>query len=84
MDQKHLWMPVFIVTASRTVYEPQDEMDPTVHPRKHDEDLLRVGTAHRRDDGAYLIALAALPVDGQLLMRAPREGDTVSLTGGRA
>lgn len=84
MDQTHPWMPVFIVTDSRTIYEPQDEKDLTIYPRKHDEDLMRVGTAYRRDDGAYVIALAALPLDGHLLLRAPHEGEEPTLAGRRA
>jgi hypothetical protein len=83
MEKPHPWMPVFIITTSRTIYEPQDVRDSTPKQRIYDEDLMRVGTAHRRDDGSYLVVLAALPTDGQLLLRAPRDEDAPTLAGRR-
>lgn len=74
------WMPVFVmIPARRTHYAAHpDHKGPTPKATQIADGadfLQRIGTAIQQEDGSYLIELAALPVSGRLLMKAPTEHD---------
>ena len=68
------WMPVFAAAGRRGRF---DELTPD------DEDLQRIGTAWRNDDGSYLVSLTAVPLNGELLIRPPRLGEAIYPPHGR-
>jgi hypothetical protein len=62
--------------CSRVRFAPYSSSAPAL-PKGDAEDLLqRAGTAWREADGSYLIELTALPVNGRLLMRPARPGES--------
>lgn len=70
------WMPVFVVVRRRCAQSVEDDLDTTLDDGAADE-VQRIGTAWRNDDGSYLVSLSALPVNGELLIRPPRLGDAL-------
>jgi hypothetical protein len=83
------WMPVFLVMPARRANyaeHPNNKGERPARALKEGTDFLqRIGTAVKQDDGSYLIELAALPVSGRLLIKAPSKNDLrdPTQTGGR-
>jgi hypothetical protein len=74
-------MPVFLLAQrSQTVEAAHPDQKAPARKSGVEDSVLRVGTAWREKDGSYLIHLAALPLNGQLLMRPPRPGETPQST----
>lgn len=69
------WMPVFAVAERRRSKREAGAGG--------GDELHRVGTAWRNDDGSYLVSLTALPPGGELLIRPPRVGDALYPAHGR-
>jgi hypothetical protein len=70
------WMPVFSIIAQRRAVHAAHPEHKKALPASHEEDeIVRIGTAYREDDGAYVVSLTALPLNGQLLIRPRRPGD---------
>jgi hypothetical protein len=75
------WMPVFALVERRQNLQ-------AAHP-DHKGDLpvdapvdvvQRIGTAWLEPDGAFLISLTSIPLNGQLLMRPPRGDESPDST----
>jgi hypothetical protein len=72
------WMPVFLVfSARRSHYAslPSEETVSKTNELSGKDFLQRIGTAVQQEDGSYLLDLAALPVNGKLLIKPPTEHD---------
>jgi len=77
MSEKPGWMPVFVLVARHEALHAAHPDHKAALPKGDSEDLLqRVGTAWSAEDGSYLIELTALPLNGKLLMRPPRRGES--------
>ncbi len=75
------WMPVFVLIERRRGAQAAHPDQKAPLPPAYAEDVVqRVGTARRDEDGAYIINLTALPVNGQLLMRPPRPDENPDAT----
>jgi hypothetical protein len=80
------WMPVFVLVVAhgntvQAAHPDHKEPLPTVQA---EAGAHRIGTAWRAEDGSYLIDLIALPVNGRLLIRQPRDGENPHFTCGEA
>lgn len=84
MAEKSEWMPVFMVTADRTrLYKSHPDDKAAERAVEIDQDLVRIGTAQLREDGAYVISLTAMPLNGQLILREPTQHDRPNLAEGK-
>jgi hypothetical protein len=77
------WMPVFVVVGRRRSAPGIDDESAPMHDEDTPDEVQRIGTAWRNDDGSYLVSLSALPVNGELLIRPPRLGDALYPAHGR-
>lgn len=79
MPKKQNWMPVFVVTRARLsmhAAHPSCAEKPPKEARAEGRDFeQRIGTALRLKDGSLAVQLTAVPVDGRLLIRPPRDGE---------
>ena len=79
MPKKQTWMPVFVVTPARltmSAAHPSHKYKlPKESAREGQDFEQRIGTALRQKDGSLAVQLTALPVDGRLLIRPPRDGE---------
>ena len=77
MAEDSKWMPVFVLVTRHDAVHAAHPDHKGALPKGDAEDLLqRAGTAWREADGSYLIELTALPLNGRLLMRPPRQGES--------
>jgi hypothetical protein len=78
------WMPVFIVlpaTRELTASDIGETVCTAEQPRSAPQDFWqRVGTALARSDGGFDIHLIAVPVNGRLVIRPPREHESIDPT----
>ena len=84
MSAEASWMPVFVVIEARkAVHAAHPNHKRKVGPAKGapSQDFeQRIGTAHRQEDGSYVVKLTAVPVTGRLIIRPPREGEHLDPT----
>jgi hypothetical protein len=73
------WMPVFALHSAprgQQAAHPDHRGDiPSRTEGSVDDVELRVGTAFAQDSGGFVIELYALPRDGRLLVRPPRDSE---------
>ncbi len=73
------WMPVFLVKHAKRIHyaaHPAHKAALPKSPEIHGEDYLqRIGTAIKNEDGSLSVQLDALPLNGNLLITPPRNGD---------
>jgi hypothetical protein len=84
MPAEASWMPVFVVVEARkAVHAAHPDHKGKVGPAKGapSQDFeQRIGTAHRQEDGSYVVKLTAVPVTGRLIIRPPRQGEHLDPT----
>ena len=78
------WMPVFIVlpaTRELTASDTDEAVSTAEQPRSAPHDYWqRVGTARARSDGGFDIQLNAIPINGRLVIRPPKEHESIDPT----
>jgi hypothetical protein len=84
-NQTHAqWMPAFIVfpaTRELAASDTDEAVYTAEQPRSVPHDYWqRVGTAHARSDGGFDIHLTAIPVNGRLIIRPPKEHESIDPT----
>lgn len=84
MEKQPDWMPVFVVlpaTREVTVTADEDQGVKRSKRTKIGQDYWqRIGTAYVRQDGTIYVHLAAVPVNGSLVIRPPKAGERVDPT----
>ena len=77
-------MPVFIVvpaTRELTTSLTDDAVSYADEPKSVPQDYWqRVGTARARSDGGFNIDLTAIPINGRLVIRPPKEHESIDPT----
>jgi hypothetical protein len=86
VPRKQNWLPVFVVVPARvsvSAAHPSYKRSVPKGPVVEGSDFQqRVGTALRLKDGSFSVQLTAVPVDGRLLIRQPRDGEYMDPTRG--
>lgn len=78
------WMPVFVVfgaTRELVASDTDEAVCAEEQPSTSSNDYWqRVGTARARADGGFDIQLTAVPLNGRLVIRPPKEHESIDPT----